>query len=508
MIKTIGLLALAAAFGACGGSSPGSSSTGGGSSQSSSSAGSSTAGTTSGGTGAGASSSSSGSGSTGGPATGSAAGSGSSGNGSSAGSASTGGSSTGTPTGSGSSTGTASGSSSGGTAGACGADGTPCGQGQVCTSGSCQTGCYIGGAFYVGAEADPANACQLCDPTSSTNSWTPETGLPPATGGCAAGQVCSAGACAAGCFIAGAVVAPGAAQPGNACESCQPALSVYAYSPATGLPPDGGCQAGEVCADGNCAPGCAIDGGFVASGAFEADAGCESCTPASDLTGWTPYSGVPPVGVCASEDECDRGACCAPSCTGKCPYADDGCGQPCPIPPGGYPGCTLAGQEGCCDPSGVCQPGSAASACTVGGACQNCTANSQSCSVTTPRACCTPGGGCGVSCGDPTLLDACGNPCPFNCPSSMCCDANLGCQPGTSDTDCGKGGTLGSCVSCNTVSCDASQACGVCKDGAMTTVTCGSCMERTSTCVKGEWVAGACSSCPPGIICTAGVCGS
>jgi hypothetical protein len=334
------------------------------------------------------------------------------------------------------------------------ADSTACGTDKICTQGSCQAGCYTGGAFYVATEPNPTDSCQNCQPATSTSSWTADTGLAPAGGSCDAGQVCNMGACATGCYIASAFVTPGALDPADACETCQPGASSSSWSPFTGPAPDGGCPAGEVC---------------------------------------------------------NNGSCCAPTCAGRCPFAADGCGGQCPVPTGPYPGCTYdGGVEGCCDGTGVCQPGDTTADCTVGAACQSCTVTSNTCNEgPAGYSCCTPGQGCGVTCGDAGIVDQCGNSCPFSCPTTSCCDANLNCQPGTTATACGKGGTLGSCNDCGAFSCDTTtQGCGFCHDGdTKPDPACAGCTSALWTCANGNFTGGTCQTgCLGGMVCTAGHC--
>ncbi|MHB1844774.1 MAG: hypothetical protein ACYCWW_08080, partial [Deltaproteobacteria bacterium] len=129
--------------------------------------------------------------------------------------------------------------------------------GSVADAGSCTV---AGKLYAAGALGD--TACQSCQPGVSTTQLSPYTGLP-ADGGCpVAGELCNAGQCAPGCDVDGIFYAPGASG-GNACEVCNPSKSNAALSPLTGVPPDGGCPGGEVCAGGTCSAGCVIGGAFV-----------------------------------------------------------------------------------------------------------------------------------------------------------------------------------------------------------------------------------------------------
>jgi hypothetical protein len=59
--------------------------------------------------------------------------------------------------------------------------------------------------------------------------------------------------------------------------------------PISGLPAPGTCDAGLVCLQGACTPGCYIDGGFVQPQTFAPDASCLWCAPTTSLGGWSTY---------------------------------------------------------------------------------------------------------------------------------------------------------------------------------------------------------------------------
>ncbi|HEU4533060.1 MAG TPA: hypothetical protein VFS00_03045, partial [Polyangiaceae bacterium] len=132
----------------------------------------------------------------------------------------------------------------------------------------------------------PANACQQCDPARSTLSWSP---LADGTA-CGAGQLCAAGACGARCLVDGQLYAAGAANPANACERCDPAASTAAW---TALAPGAACDAGKVCEAGACQAGCAIDGVFHAADAVNPADACQQCSPAASTTAWSARGAVP-----------------------------------------------------------------------------------------------------------------------------------------------------------------------------------------------------------------------
>src|SRR5580700_4234691 len=113
--------------------------------------------------------------------------------------------------------------------------------------------CTVATTTYPEGSSNPTNACLSCQPATSTTAWSPVSdGMP-----CGAGEVCSSGTCGVGCFIGGTVYASAAVDATNACESCQPGISTTAWSPVTN---GKACGAGEVCGTGTCAAGCFIGG--------------------------------------------------------------------------------------------------------------------------------------------------------------------------------------------------------------------------------------------------------
>ncbi|WP_434381931.1 hypothetical protein [Melittangium boletus] len=112
------------------------------------------------------------------------------------------------------------------------ADGTSCASGQICVSGACGAQCLIDGVAHAEGAVNPANACERCAPATSTTAWTP---LAEGTS-CASGQICVSGACSAQCLIDGVAHAEGAVNPANACEVCTPATSTTAWTARESVP--------------------------------------------------------------------------------------------------------------------------------------------------------------------------------------------------------------------------------------------------------------------------------
>jgi hypothetical protein len=182
-------------------------------------------------------------------------------------------------------------------------NGSDCGAGQVCRGGSCRDECWISAFYYDSAATNPANACQSCQPATSTSGWTAVVD----GAGCGAGRACSGGTCLPGCGIGTAYYGSAATNPANACQSCQPAASTSGWTNAI----DGtNCGAGHVCSGGICLPGCWISASYYGSSATSPVNACQSCEPATSTSGWTDV--VDGAG-CGAGAVCNRGIC-LPGC--------------------------------------------------------------------------------------------------------------------------------------------------------------------------------------------------
>jgi len=215
------------------------------------------------------------------------------------------------------------------------------------------TSCVIGGTSYASGAANPANACQVCKPTTSSLDWSSaDEGT-----SCGSGQFCDAGTCKAGCFISGAYYANGAANPANACQTCQTAYALTSWTTSTnGM----SCGTGQVCSGGTCQSGCWIDGALVGSGTTNASNACQSCKPATSTSEWSSNT---------DGKSCGTGRTCA---AGKCQCTAG----------------TDCGTSGCIDVNGTDSNhcGSCTNVCSAG---QSCTSGKCAC-VTGAPAC----GGC------------------------------------------------------------------------------------------------------------------
>lgn len=152
---------------------------------------------------------------------------------------------------------------------------------------------------------------------------------------------------------------------GEECRNC----AIYGQSCTDGAC-EGGCTpfCGDKCAgeDDGCGGTCSSNG---CSGCCDSSNTCQSGT-ADSVCG----SGGVPCENCLDVDEAcslTAGACmCVPSCSGKCPGADDGCGGTC------YKSLCM----GCCDSSYICQSGNSNTSCGNNGAtCVDCTLTNDVC---------------------------------------------------------------------------------------------------------------------------------
>ena len=143
--------------------------------------------------------------------------------------------------------------------------------------------CVIKGTKYASGEADPDNACESCQPSVSVSSWSDEVDGT----SCGSNGICHTGACVSGCEIAGVYYAAAATNSSNGCETCQPAKSRSAWSNVG----DGtGCGNSQVCSSGQCGTQCDIGGTVVASGAADPSNSCQSCQPGANLSSWSNLS--------------------------------------------------------------------------------------------------------------------------------------------------------------------------------------------------------------------------
>ncbi len=236
-------------------------------------------------------------------------------------------------------------------------------------SGCDLTGCAIGGVIYDAGVYNPAAVCQVCAPPSSLTGW---TNVLDGTL-CDAGSVCASGQCLPGCFIDGFYAAADGGNPDDSCELCDPAQSLSAWTivGADGTPCTG--DGGNFCMQGICVSECAIGGAYYPAGSANAQQSCLSCEPSVDPTAWTP---LPDTSACEQDGGylCLSGACVA-GCAidgGVVPPGTPSLESPCfgcqpQVSPLGDT--QLPDGTPCTTGTGgtVCQGGACISACSIGG---------------------------------------------------------------------------------------------------------------------------------------------
>ena len=154
--------------------------------------------------------------------------------------------------------------------------------GTFCQLGQCVAGCGIGGLVILAGAANPANACQICAPAEALGSWS----IDPGNHGCDGGVPDAGSADAGTCIIGSVVLGAGELIPGNACGFCQPSLNASGPTPLPdGTPCDAG---GNVCIGAACMPGCYLDGALVAPHRFQSGTQDACCNPDLDVGAWTP----------------------------------------------------------------------------------------------------------------------------------------------------------------------------------------------------------------------------
>jgi len=213
-------------------------------------------------------------------------------------------------------------------------NGNTCGGGsRVCSSGACSDGCFIGGQFFGNNTANPGNACEVCRPGTSINSWT-RRNTGDSCGG--TGQFCSNNSCSTGCFVSGSFFSSGTQNPGNQCQSCQPFSNDRAWTNTTGS----SCGSGQFCSSGTCSTGCFINGSFYSNGTQNPGNQCQSCQTFSNATSWSNTSGSCSGGTCVS-------GTCQPPVNGTCSGVEGQCNT-------GVPGGSLGFVNGSDRPGWLC----------------------------------------------------------------------------------------------------------------------------------------------------------
>ncbi len=136
---------------------------------------------------------------------------------------------------------------------------------------------------------------------------------------CPEGKVCVDGQCRPGCLIDGAFHEPGDTAFDSPCLVCDPAESSSSWT--------ADCEADEVCTPLGCEQGCSIEDVFREPNELAPDDPCLHCDPALDVAGW---SALPVGHPCDDGDWCTVDTFCDD--TGACGQGDDRCtGDECTI---------------------------------------------------------------------------------------------------------------------------------------------------------------------------------
>jgi hypothetical protein len=238
--------------------------------------------------------------------------------------------------------------------------------------------CVIDRLSYAAGALNPADSCQICNPSLAVSDWTSQPDLTDCSAS-QAGTYCQLGQCVEACGIGGLVVLAGAANPDNSCQVCAPAKALNAWSanascsdagtPDSGEPdagePDGG-DAGPEPVD---AGGCIVGGNGLSAGELLPGNPCQSCQPSVSTTSATPVADG--TSCNAGGNVCVGGAC-MPGC-----YVDQAL-----IAPHQFESNT---QDACCNPAlsiGAWTPGfQPLPAISIGGA-----SSLASAAVTSPHA--------------------------------------------------------------------------------------------------------------------------
>jgi hypothetical protein len=165
--------------------------------------------------------------------------------------------------------------------------------------------CTIEGTIHSDGDVDPLNPCLYCHAARSTTQWTDS----PEGADCATGRHCFGGTCQNACELDGGYVPPFT---NTVCSFCSEA---GVWTPAA----DGdSCSLGPIdtvalfCFDGNCQPGCKIDGVARHISELNPQNSCQKCW----ISNGYQWSNVDPGTSCADGGTCDlNGNCGPPVCT-------------------------------------------------------------------------------------------------------------------------------------------------------------------------------------------------
>lgn len=172
------------------------------------------------------------------------------------------------------------------------------GAGWAVSGGAQQTlttaiGGIIGLAGSVGSSATTTGGASSAS-VAATGGMAGGSVLTPKAGASGGGGVSATGGTSGGgtldiCIVDGIGYRPDVLNSANACQSCQPEVSSYGWSP---LPDGTNCNPSSVCVNGVCSAGCWIDSKYSAAGTVNPANACEICDPTQLRTTWSRVAGA------------------------------------------------------------------------------------------------------------------------------------------------------------------------------------------------------------------------
>lgn len=274
-----------------------------------------------------------------------------------------------------------------------------CGPNQTCDENGNQCscdGCLIDGNCVAVGTLDPTNTCQICQPSQSQTSYSPNFGAPCGDGPseCSSQDTCNAqGECATNHSAPGTLCGfmQNAAQC-DAADTCNGSGDCVLRVARDGDPCDDGlfCTQGDQCQGGQCVPGaarncganqtcveaidqcrcngCLIAGSCLAPGTINPANPCQICDPIQNPVGFVGNTGAScgtTANQCSAQDTCNA--------QGQCQPNHSPLGTPCGSPALGQ--CDVADT---CDGNGMCvarvaaenSPCEDGQFCSVGDRCQ------------------------------------------------------------------------------------------------------------------------------------------
>ena len=293
-------------------------------------------------------------------------------------------------------------------------------------AGTPTTGCYVDGVQYASGAPNPANVCQECTPATSSTSFSND----PDGTSCGTSVICITGSCVAGCFISGAAYTAGTVNPANACQVCTPATTTTGWSNVS----DGTtCSDGNACTQTDtCSAGTCTGTNPVTCTASDQCHTAGTCNPASGTCSNPAASNGTACNdgnACTQSDTCQTGTCTGTNpvtCTasdqchtaGTCDPSSGACSNP-----------TAANGTTCNDGNGCTQTDTCQTGTCTGGNPVTCTASDQCHTAGT----CNPASG---TCSNPIVVNgtACNDTvaCTANdvCTNGACGGTPYTCVPG------------------------------------------------------------------------------